>query len=285
MTRKALGRGLSVLLGETAAAPSELQMVPTDLIDPNPFQPRRTFSEESLRELCNSIQATGVVQPVLLRRVESRYQLVAGERRWRASLLANLPAIPAMVRAIGDKETLEMALTENLLREDLNPVEVAHAYQALQEKFGLSHDEIAARIGISRAAVSNTLRLLRLPEAILSLIAKGELSPGQARPLLAISNPEDQIRAATIFVDKGFSARQAEKWVAQAATPNPEPRAKSQSNNEDSNIRWAISELERALGTRVKIDGNGIKGRIEIFFYSTEDLNRIYDYLVGRSTQ
>ncbi|MGH9453595.1 MAG: ParB/RepB/Spo0J family partition protein, partial [Terriglobia bacterium] len=147
MTRKVLGRGLSVLLGDDTATPSDLQKVPTDLIDPNPFQPRRTFAEESLRELADSIQATGVVQPVLVRKVESRYQLIAGERRWRASLLAKLPTIPGIVRTISDKEALEIALTENLLREDLNPVDVANAYKALQEKFGLNHEEIAARLG------------------------------------------------------------------------------------------------------------------------------------------
>ncbi len=284
MTRKALGRGLSVLLGDNPAAPSELQKVPTDLIDPNPFQPRRTFSEESLRELADSIQVTGVVQPVLVRKVDSRYQLVAGERRWRASLLAKIPAIPALVRTISDKEALELALTENLLREDLNPIDVANAYKSLQEQFGLNHEEIAARLGISRVAVTNTLRLLRLPAPILSLIAKGELSPGHARPLLALANPEDQIHAATVFLEQGLSARQAEAWVAQATTPRdeagPEP-AKA----EDPNIRSAVTELERALGTRVKIVGNGQRGKIEISYFSQEDLNRIYEYLMGRPVQ
>ncbi|HUY15121.1 MAG TPA: ParB/RepB/Spo0J family partition protein [Terriglobia bacterium] len=286
MTRKALGRGLSVLLGDDAAAPSELHQVPTDLIDPNPFQPRHTFSEESLRELADSIQSTGVVQPVLVRKIDSRYQLVAGERRWRASLLAKLPAIPALVRTIDDKEALELALTENLLREDLNPVDIANAYKALQEKFGLNHEQIAARLGVSRTAVTNTLRLLRLPAPILSLIAKGELSAGHARPLLALANPEAQIHAATVFLEQGLSARQAEAWVAQAsAAPDEASPARPQPKAEDPNIRSAVTELERALGTRVKIVGNGQRGKIEISYFSQEDLNRLYDYLMGRSVQ
>ncbi|MGH9433642.1 MAG: ParB/RepB/Spo0J family partition protein [Terriglobia bacterium] len=284
MTRRALGRGLSVLLGDDAAAPSELQKVPIDLIDPNPAQPRKTFTEESLRELADSIKATGVVQPVLLRKLESRYQLVAGERRWRASLLANLPTIPALVRTISDKEALEIALTENLLREDLNPVDVANAYKALQENFGLNHEEIAARLGINRTTVTNTLRLLRLPAPVLALIAKGELSPGHARALLGLANPEEQIRAATIFREQGLSVRQAENWVAQATLPS-QTEPKPQQKPEDPNIRSAVTELERALGTRVKIVGNGQRGRIEISYFSQEDLNRIYDYLMSRSVQ
>ena len=285
MTRKALGRGLSVLLGDNAPEPSELRQVPTDLIDPNPFQPRHAFSEDNLRELADSIKSTGLVQPVLVRKVDSRYQLVAGERRWRASLLAKLPAIPALVRAIGDKEALELALTENLLREDLNPVDIANAYKVLQETFGMNHEEIAARLGVSRTAVTNTLRLLRLPAPVLSLIAKGELSAGQARPLLALANPEDQIHAATVFLEQGLSARQAEAWVAKATTPRDKAQPGPQVEVVDPNIRSAVTELERTLGTRVRIVGNGQRGRIEISYFSQEDLNRIYDYLMGRSVQ
>lgn len=285
MTRKVLGRGLSVLLGDDTATPSDLQKVPTDLIDPNPFQPRRTFAEESLRELADSIQATGVVQPVLVRKVESRYQLIAGERRWRASLLAKLPTIPGIVRTISDKEALEIALTENLLREDLNPVDVANAYKALQEKFGLNHEEIAARLGLNRTTVTNTLRLLRLPAPILSLIAKGELSPGHARPLLAIAKAEDQIQAATVFLEQGLSVRQAENWVAQALAPPDELPTEPTAKTEDPNIRSAVTELERVLGTRVRIVGTGERGKIEISYFSQEDLNRIYDYLMGRRNQ
>ncbi|MGH9453893.1 MAG: ParB/RepB/Spo0J family partition protein, partial [Terriglobia bacterium] len=180
---------------------------------------------------------------------------------------------------------LEIALTENLLREDLNPVDVANAYKALQEKFGLNHEEIAARLGLNRTTVTNTLRLLRLPAPILSLIAKGELSPGHARPLLAIAKAEDQIQAATVFLEQGLSVRQAENWVAQALAPPDELPTEPTAKTEDPNIRSAVTELERVLGTRVRIVGTGERGKIEISYFSQEDLNRIYDYLMGRRNQ
>jgi ParB family transcriptional regulator, chromosome partitioning protein len=284
MTRKALGRGLSTLLGDDSGVTSELQNVQTDLIDPNPAQPRKAFADENLRELADSIKSTGVVQPIVVRKIGARYQLVAGERRWRASLLANVQTVPAIVRDFSDKEALEIALTENLLREDLNPVDVANAYKALQEKFGLSHEEIAERLGISRVAVTNTLRLLRLPEPILSLIAKGELTAGHARPLLALTTEEDQIHAATIFLKHGLSVRQAEEWIARASTVS-EAQPSPESKSEDPNIRSAITELERVLGTRVKILGTSERGKIEISYFSPEDLNRIYDLLMHRPVQ
>ena len=162
MTRKALGRGLNALLRTVETTTSGLEQVAIDQIDPNPFQPRRSFPADKLKELADSIRASGVVQPVLLRRSNGRYQLIAGERRWRAARLAGLAAIPAVVRDIGDRDALELALTENLLREDLNPIEAAHGYETLQQKHGLSHEEIAARLGLDRSTVTNTLRLLRL---------------------------------------------------------------------------------------------------------------------------
>ena len=201
MPRKALGRGLSALLREVDTAPvAGLEKVPLELINPNPLQPRRAFPKESLEELADSIRASGVVQPVLLRRTDQpaatpgetapRYQLVAGERRWRAAKLAGLEAIPAIIQDLSDRDALELALTENLLREDLNPLEIAHAYSALQEKFDLGHDEIAERLGVNRTTVTNTLRLLRLPSAIQDMITAGELTAGHARALLGLDSPQ-----------------------------------------------------------------------------------------------
>lgn len=284
MTRKALGRGLSALMGEASAPPSTaMAQIPVDLIDPNPFQPRRAFSEEHLKELADSIRASGVVQPVLLRQVGGRYQLVAGERRWRAASLAGIQAIPSLVRELSDGEALEIALTENVLREDLSSLEVARAYQAMQERFGYSHEQIAARLGLNRSTITNTLRLLKLPPEIQKLIEQEQLSQGHARALLSCQNPEAQLKLAAAITRDGLSVRQAERMASSAgsgtkqesADDSPEPRA-------DPNLRAAILELERALGTRVKIAGNDQRGRIEISYYSAQDLNRLYEWLMRK---
>jgi len=257
-----------------------LEHVALDLIDPNPFQPRRAFPEDSLKELADSIRATGLVQPVLLRKLDARYQLIAGERRWRAAHLAGLSAIPALIRPITDEQALEQALTENLLREDLNPIEVAHAYQSLQDNFKLSHELIAERLGVSRTAVTNTVRLLRLPQQIQDLISHGDLTAGHARALLALGTPEAQLQAANRILKENLSVRQAERWVAERdkrvatqAQPSPPPPP-------DPNTKAAVRELERALATKVKIVGGPDRGRIEINYYSADDLSRIYEQIV-----
>ena len=286
MSRKALGRGLSALLQEVETSPQVapgLEQIPIELIDPNPFQPRRTFPEETLKELSDSIRATGLVQPVLLRKLDSRYQLVAGERRWRAAHLADLVVIPAIVRPLGDEQALELALTENLLREDLNPLEVAHAYRSLQDQFHLSHEQIAERLGVSRTAVTNTLRLLRLPPEVQELITKGDLSAGHARPLLALAAANDQVEAARVILRRNLSVRQAEQWVASRNECPSTARESTETAKIDPNIKAAIRELERTLGTRVRIVGEPDSGRIEIRYYSAEDLNRIYQLIVGQS--
>ncbi|MGD0923551.1 MAG: ParB/RepB/Spo0J family partition protein [Terriglobia bacterium] len=282
MTRKALGRGLSALLREveTTAAVSGLEAVAVDLIDPNPFQPRRAFPPASLKELADSIRASGVVQPVLLRRADARYQLVAGERRWRAARLADLEKIPAVVRDLTDEQALELSLTENLLREDLNPMEVAHGLDALQQKHGLTHEEIAKRLGVNRSTITNTLRLLRLPPAVQDMVTDGELSAGHARALLGLDSAAAQTKLARSIVERGYSVRDAERWVAWETTPL-EPLAPLE-DKLDPNVRAAVVELERTLGTRVRIVGDAEHGRLEIKYYSAEDLNRIFDWIVRR---
>ncbi len=292
MTRKALGRGLSALLREVETAPvAGLEKVPVDIIDPNPLQPRRTFPSESLQELADSIRASGLVQPVLLRRAdrsphapdggEARYQLVAGERRWRAAKLAGLEAIPAIVQELSDRDALELALTENLLREDLNPLDVAHAYSALQERFKLGHEEIAERLGVNRTTVTNTLRLLRLPPAIQDMINAGDLTAGHARALLTLDSPQAQARLAKLVAEKGLSVRQVEDMVAQRGAA-PAPAKRPVAPKLDPNLRAAVLDLERALGTRVKLVGNEKRGKLEISYFSGEDLNRIYEWIVKR---
>ncbi|HXW13570.1 MAG TPA: ParB/RepB/Spo0J family partition protein, partial [Terriglobia bacterium] len=188
MTRKALGQGLNALLRTVETTTAGLAEVALDQIDANPFQPRRTFAADKLKELADSIRSSGVVQPVLLRRADGRYQLIAGERRWRAAREAGLTTIPAVVREIGDRDALELALTENLLREDLNQMEAAQGYTLLQQKHGLSHEEIAERLGLDRSTVTNTLRLLRLPPEVQQMIAEAAISAGHARALLGLES-------------------------------------------------------------------------------------------------
>ena len=281
MTRKALGRGLNALLRTVETTTAGLEEVALDQIDPNPFQPRRAFPSDKLQELANSIRSSGVVQPVLLRRSNQRYQLIAGERRWRAARLAGLAAIPDLVRELGDRDALELALTENLLREDLNPIEAAHGYEVLQQKHGLSHEEIAARLGLDRSTVTNTLRLLRLPPEVQELISEGKISAGHARAVLGL--PESvQGEVALAIVKHGWSVREVENRVAAAGREPAQKPDASPPPPLDANLRAAVLELERTLGTRVKIRGDEKRGKIEISYYSVEDLNRIYEFIVKR---
>lgn len=283
MARKALGRGLSSLLREVEGQTTVgLEQIPLNSIDPNPFQPRREFREESLKELAESIRSSGVVQPVLLRHApggSGRYHLIAGERRWRAARLAGLEAVPAIVRDINDQDALELALTENLLREDLNPLEVARAYESLHQKFGLNHAEIADRLGVNRSTVTNTLRLLRLALPVQEMIARGDLSPGHARALLGVDSTATQARLARLIVERGLSVRQIENMVAMGEGKPAQKKVQAAAPL-DPNTRAAVLELERALGTRVKIIGNAKRGKIEISYYSAEDLHRVYGYIV-----
>ena len=280
MTRKALGRGLSALLRDVDASTSVgLESIPLDQIDPNPFQPRRAFPDSGLKELADSIRASGLVQPILVRRADNRFQLVVGERRWRAAKLAGIETIPAVIRDLGDREALELALTENLLREDLNPIETAHGLHALQEKHGLTHEEIAGRLGVNRSTVTNILRLLRLPEDVQALLVEGKITAGHARAILGLKSEAEQTKLARLVAEKGLSVRDAEEYAAWEPPPVALPTAEDQV---DPNVRAAILQLERTLGTRVKILGTPASGRIEIRYYSAEDLNRIFEWITRR---
>jgi ParB family chromosome partitioning protein len=282
MTRKALGRGLNALLQTVESTTTGLEQVRLDRIDPSPFQPRRDFPEDALAELANSIRASGVVQPILLRRsapAGDRYQLVVGERRWRASRLAGLETVPAIIRELSDQDALELALTENLLRQDLNPLEVARAYQALQKKYSLSHEQVAERLGINRSSVTNTLRLLRLPPTVQEMLSKDEITYGHARALLGLDSESAQVQLASRIAKQGLSVRQVENWVASRGIKPAAPKATSEAPV-DPNVRAAALELERTLGTRVKILGDGRRGKIEISYFSAQELTRIYDLMV-----
>src|SRR5579875_3546853 len=281
MTRKALGRGLNALLRETEAPASVpgLEEVPLSLIDPNPFQPRTTLPEDGLDELANSIRVSGLLQPILVRPAGERYQLVAGERRWRAAGKAGLEKVPAVVRDIGDGEALELALVENLLREELNPLEVAKAYEKLQQQFHLTHEQIAERLGINRSTVTNTLRLLGLAPEVQVLLMEGNISAGHARALLAVGSHQAQVKLAQRVIEKGLSVRELERLVAPRGVAGEKQEAKP-APKLDPNLRAAVMELERTLGTRVKVVGNERRGKIEISYYSAEDLTRIYDWIM-----
>lgn len=289
--RKALGKGLNALLAartapkpappaaQPPATPEPVSRIPIALIDPNPVQPRTVFQAERLQELADSIKANGIIQPLVVRPHGDRYQLVAGERRWRAAKLAGLVQVPAVVQTISDDRLLEITLVENIQREDLNAIEVAHAFDRLVRELNLSHDDIARRTGKDRTTITNTLRLLKLPPDIQQLVAEHRLSMGHARAILALPTPELQRQLADRTASQGLSVRQVERLVKQMTAPR-EPKPAEQPI--DPNVKAAIAQLEAVLGTRVRIAAKSDhRGRIEIEYYSPDDLDRIYSIIVG----
>lgn len=252
--------------------------IPIENIVPNPFQPRQSFAPHELDELSASIREKGIVQPILVRpHTGGNYELVAGERRWRAAKLAGLSQVPVMIRELSDHESLEIALVENIQREDLNPVEEAQAYNQLITQFKLTQEELAKKVGKDRSSVANTLRLLQLPPAILDMVRKGRLSEGHARALLGISDTEAMERLAQKVVRDTLSVREVER-LAQGIKPAKPAKTRSakRSDLKDPHTRELEEELRRKLGTQVKVlPRSGQKGKIEIEYYSLEDLDRI----------
>ena len=277
--RRALGRGLDALLPSTDA----IQRIPVAQIDPSPFQTRHHFDPERLHELAASISTHGLIQPVVVQTAGARYILIAGERRWRASTLAGLATVPAIVRQVPKNESLELTLVENIQREDLNPIEMAEAFARLWREAGLTHDQIAARTGKSRATVTNFMRLLKLPSEVRDWVASGKLSMGHARALLAIPTQEAQKAMASRIVAQDLSVRQTEHLVKPTEEASRTPPASLEKDVlQDPNVQAAIQEMERALGTRVRIVGNDNRGRIVIEYYSSEDIDRIYHHIVRK---
>jgi len=287
--RKALGRGLSALLPQrptaTAVEPAiERQVVSIVIaeIRPNPLQPRSVFDATRLEELSNSIKTHGIIQPILVRHHGSQYELIAGERRLRAAKLAGLLEIPAIVQDYTDGHILEIALIENIQREDLNPMETAQALERLHTEMNLSHEEIATRTGKDRTTITNMIRLLRLPREVQLLVAERRLSMGHARAILGLATPELQTQIAEKAAAQGFSVRQVERLVKKVN----EPREASDDPLQDPNIKAAVSSLEAALGTRVRIvEKSDQRGRIEIEYYSQEELQRIYESIVSTGSE
>ncbi len=277
-TKKALGRGLSALIRSSDSTSDGVREVDIDLLEPNRFQPRTEFDEAKLNELAQSIKANGVLQPILVRKVHERYEIVAGERRWRAAQRAGLFRIPVVVRSIRDDRLLETALVENIQRENLNCIEAARAFHRLHSELGLSHEEIAHRTGKDRATVTNYIRLLKLPKEVQHLLAEGKLTMGHARALLALESATEQRELAQRAVKTGWSVRQVEQAVTRRGGRRA-PAARSPLPV-DPNVQHAVEVLEQYLGTRVRIAGEGKKGQIEIEYYSPEDLIRLYDLIV-----
>jgi ParB family transcriptional regulator, chromosome partitioning protein len=283
MVRKALGRGLSALLSDSLAQGDELLEVDIELIEPNPHQPRLNFDEKKLDELAQSIQANGLVQPILLRRMpQGNYQIVAGERRWRAAQRAGIQRINAVVRDIPDARLLELALIENIQREELNPIEEAHAYQRLIRDFKMTQDEMALRVGKDRSSVANHLRLLKLPVTIQKMLEDGSLTAGHARALLALETEQLQLKMADEIVNGKLSVRDTERAVKRASSGS-KIRENSTALRNDANIRAAELKMKRVLGTQVKIQLSQNGGKIEIEFSSLGELDRIYSIIIRKS--
>jgi ParB family chromosome partitioning protein len=292
-TRRPLGRGLSALLPPRPAAvetdtPRPTQergalAIPIDSVAPNPVQPRTVFRPDRLEELAASIRANGIIQPLIVRRVGGAYQIIAGERRWRAAKLAGLTEVPVIVQDVADPRMLELALIENIQREDLNPIETAHAYDRLARELGLSQEEVGRRTGKDRSSIANTIRLLRLPQEVQLLLAENRLFAGQAKALLGLDSTEEQIRLAEKAAAQGLSARQVEALV-QEATARERPKGKGgpKGGKQDPNVEAAVAELMRVLQTKVKIvELSEQRGRIEIQYFSQDELERLYELIVG----
>lgn len=288
MNRKALGRGLSALLGEDsvkeAGGNEGFIEIDLDLIIPNADQPRTRFTEANLDELAQSIKVNGVVQPILVRKKENGYELVAGERRWRASQRAGLTKIPAVVKDVSDEKLLEIALVENIQRQELNAIEEARAYKKLIESIGLTQEMVAGRVGKDRTFITNYLRLLKLPDDIQDLVSEEKISVGHARALLMVDDSDAQRRVARSIIEMTLSVRETEKAVKRIGRGETEAVEKKQFKpKEDANLKAAETKLRRKYSTQIKIipDGRGTGGKIEFEYYGEDDLDRIYRMLLA----
>lgn len=289
--QRGLGRGLGALLGEDVvalqaevkpetvpvqdAAPVDaVRDLPIYMIDPNPDQPRRTFDEDALRELAASIESVGVIQPIVVCETDGRYRIIAGERRYRACRMAGLEMIPAIVRNWDQQRQLEAALIENLQRDDLNAIEEARGVRRLMEEGGLTQERAAERLGKSRSALANLLRLLTLEDAVQQMVIDGKLSAGHARALAGVDRKR-QVQLANLTVQQGWSVRQLERICAQPVKPEEEPK-KAPRDRQFTNLESMAREL---FGTRAKLDGTQERGKLTLFYYSADDLQRIWEVL------
>lgn len=291
--RKALGKGLHSLLPPRNPAPPPAAQepapagnphtLPIDHLQPNPNQPRRDFDAAALAELTQSIERDGIIQPIVVRKAApTEYQIIAGERRWRAAKAAGLQEVPVIIRTADDHQVLELALVENIQREDLNPIELALAFHRMASELGMSHDQIGHKTGKERTTITNSVRLLQLPPDIQEMVANKELSAGHARALLKFDDDQTRRQIAALCVAEGWSVRQIEQFTKPGAVQTKKDKPNAPEPPVDPNVKFAIQELERVLGTRVRIfERPRGAGRIEIDYYNPEDLDRIYSQIVG----
>ena len=287
--RNALGRGLGALIpiarGSTAARPDDKMQIfqcPVNKLIPNTEQPRQSFSEKKLRELTDSIRAKGVIHPLIVRVKEGGYQIITGERRWRAAKLAGLKSIPVIVKDVTDTDMLELALIENLQREDLNPVEEADAYRQLIEEHGLKQEDLAKRVGRKRSSVANTLRLLKLPEEIRRYLMTGELSMGHARAILGVVSTQAQVVLARRVVKGGMSVRECEELVRRSPKTTGKPKKSPRKHKYTPQMYRLVESMQRRLGTKVDVLQGKKGGRVVIHYYSPEELDRIIEVFKGQ---
>ena len=282
MSRRALGRGLDALFTRAAIPSSEVADIDIDRIDPSAYQPRQVFKEQALEELASSIRANGMLQPIIVRRTGDRFQIIAGERRWRAAQRAGLHRVTCTIKDVPDQNLLELSLIENIQREELNPIEEATAYKRLREQLDLTQDEIAKRVGKDRSSITNSMRLLKLPREIQKLLEDQKLSMGHARALLSVAADRQKALASTV-VAKSLSVRETEDLIRRARSikePRPAAKAGRKIDSERANIQAAESKLSRKLAAPVKIRLNLRGGVIEIRFSSGDDLARVFDLLL-----
>ncbi len=286
MNRKALGRGLSALLGEESTSSvggEDFLELELDLIEPNAEQPRTRFAEQNLEDLAQSIRVNGIIQPIVVRRKGGRYEIVAGERRWRAAQRAGLHKIPAVVKEVSDEKLLELALVENIQRQELNAIEEAKAYRKLIDTVGLTQEMIAERVGKGRTVITTFMRLLKLPDDIQSLVEEEKITPGHARALLLTNDSEIQRRVAKSIIEMSLSVRETEKAVKRLNKGETQTIEKQTVKPIlDANGKAAETKLKRYFSTNVKIlpNGKGTGGKIEMEYYGEADLNRIYDLML-----
>ncbi|MGE5472769.1 MAG: ParB/RepB/Spo0J family partition protein [Ignavibacteriales bacterium] len=283
MGKKGLGRGLEALIPGAVQSEKEIVELKINEVEPNSTQPRRCFKEEALETLAESIKLHGVVQPIIVTKEGDRYKIVAGERRWRAARIANIKTIPAIIKEYAGKEILEVALIENIQRQDLNPIEEAEAFQRLVQEYNLKQEEVAVTVGRSRSTVANSLRLLNLDNRVKEMVMSGAITEGHARVLLSVKNQDEQYKIAKDFENELFSVREAEKHIKKIMTNKKSKKA------EDTKIKDIFtdisSKLRDTLGTKVYIDSGKKKGKIVIEYFSNQELDRLIEMLLGLRSQ
>ncbi len=280
MTKRALGKGLKAFIPEEFGILKEERYAEVDVdeIKPNPLQPRMRFDAQSIEELAQSMKETGIIQPILVVAEEDHYKIIVGERRWRAAQAAGIRRIPVLIRNIPKEQQLEISLIENIHREELNPLEIATAFQRMIQELGFTQEEVAEKVGKDRSSVTNYLRLLKLPKEVQDQLSENRISMGHARALLALEDPGSQVSYCRKIIAKGLSVREIERVVQKTAGKIPASRV---DRSRDPDLEAVQEELLRLLGTKVQIAGGREKGVLKVFYYSLDDLNRIYGRIKG----